>query len=139
MILITPRATEKTYTAQTQNTYVFSVPASMTKQSVAQEVSAQFKVTVLSVRTLNRKGKATKFRRGRHAYPGTTFRADKKYAYVTLKAGDKIKVFDEEPTADKSAEVTKTTKVKATDEQQSAETKKAGLFTRRRTGNRGDK
>ena len=44
-----------------------------------------------------RKGKATKFSRGKHAYPGTTYRQDKKIAFVTLKDGDKIKVFDEEP------------------------------------------
>ena len=138
MHLVTPRATEKAYAAQTQNTYIFDVPTSMSKQAIAKEVAEQFKVTVLDVRTTNRKGKATKFRRGKHAYPGTTYRQDKKYAYVTLKDGDKIKVFDEEPVADK-AEAAKTTKIKAADEKQSAETKKAGLFTKRRTGNRGDK
>lgn len=139
MTLVTPRATEKAYTAQAQNTYIFDVPTSMSKQAIAKEVAEQFKVAVTDVRTTLRKGKATKFRRGKHAYPGTTYRQDKKYAYVTLKDGDKIKVFDEEPVTDKSADTEKTTKIKATDEKQSAETKKAGLFTKRRTGNRGDK
>ena len=32
----------------------------------------------------------------KHAYPGTTYRRDKKIAYVTLKEGDKIRVFEEE-------------------------------------------
>ena len=67
------------------------------KQAVAKQVSEQYNVTVTSVRVVLRKGKATKFSRGRHAYPGTTYRQDKKIAYVTLKEGDKIKVFDEEP------------------------------------------
>ncbi|MDL2235604.1 50S ribosomal protein L23 [Christensenellaceae bacterium OttesenSCG-928-L17] len=138
MILITPRATEKAYAAQTEHTYIFNVPASMSKQSVAKEVAAQFKVTVLSVRISNRKGKATRFRRGKHAYPGTTYRQDKKYAYVTLKEGDKIKVFDEEPVTEEKAKEQKTA-IKATDEKQSVETKKAGLFAKRRTGTRGDK
>jgi large subunit ribosomal protein L23 len=139
MFTIIPRATEKTYSAQTQNTYVFQVPKSATKQSVAAEVEQQYKVTVEDVRILNRKGKPTKFSRGRHAYPGSTFRQDKKYAYVTLKSGDKIKVFDEEPVETEKAQEAKTTAVKAANETQNAEVKKAGLFTRRRTGNRGDK
>ena len=137
-MLIIPIATEKTYTLQSQRTYVFRVPRSASKQSVATEVAAQYKVTVINVRTTNRKGKATRFSRGRHAYPGTTFRADKKFAYVTLKEGDKIKVFDEEPVEETKAADAKTT-IKATDDKQNEKTKKAGLFARRRTGNRGDK
>ena len=90
-----PRATEKAYTEQTKNTYIFLVPRSASKQQIAVEVSNIFKVTVIDVRTLNRNGKATRFSRGRHAYPGITYRQDKKYAYVTLKAGDKIPVFEE--------------------------------------------
>ena len=95
LMLVTPRATEKTYRAQTQNTYVFNVPANASKQAVARAVAEQFGVTVTSVRILIRKGKATRFSRGKHAYPGTTYRQDKKLAYVTLKDGDKIRVFDE--------------------------------------------
>jgi len=140
MILITPRTTEKAYTLQTKRTYIFNVDRSATKQAVAQAIEQEYKVTVLSVRIANRKGKPTKFRRGKHAYPGTTFRQDKKYAYVTLKDGDKIKVFDEEETKDeKTAKAEAKTTIKATDEQQVTETKKAGLFAKRRTGRRGDK
>lgn len=95
-MLVTPRATEKTYRAQTQNTYVFNVSANASKQAVARAVAEQFGVTVTSVRILIRKGKATRFSRGKHAYPGTTYRQDKKLAYVTLKDGDKIRVFDEQ-------------------------------------------
>ena len=44
---------------------------------------------------LIRKGKKTKFSKGKHAYPGTTYRQDKKFAYVKLAEGDSIKVFEE--------------------------------------------
>ena len=58
-------------------------------------VEKEFNVTVTDVRTLVRKGKKTKFSKGKHAYPGITHRQDKKFAYVKLKKGDSIKVFDE--------------------------------------------
>ena len=87
-----PRATEKTYGEQAKRTYVFQVPADTSKQAAAKMVEEQFKVTVTSVRVLTRKGKKTRFSRGKHAYPGTTYRQDKKFAYVTVKDGDKIKV-----------------------------------------------
>jgi ribosomal protein L23 len=96
-MLVRPIQTEKAYREETKRSYVFIVPADASKQAVAKQVSEQYKVTVTSVRISLRKGKATKFSRGRHAYPGTTYRQDKKVAYVTLKEGDKIKVFDEEP------------------------------------------
>ena len=95
-MLVRPIATEKAYHEQTKRTYMFVVPADASKQAVARQVADQYNVTVLGVRIVIRKGKATRFSRGKHAYPGTTYRQDKKIAYVTLKEGDKIKVFDEE-------------------------------------------
>ena len=65
------------------------------KQEIAKAVSNQFNVTVEDVRVVIRKGKKTRFSRGKHAYPGTTYRRDHKFAYVTLKEGDKIAVFKE--------------------------------------------
>ncbi len=97
---IFPRATEKTYREQAKRTYVFLVPEGTSKQSVVKLVAEQYKVTVTDVRILTRKGKATKYSKGKHAYPGTTFRRDKRLAYVTLKEGDSIKVF-EDPEEDK--------------------------------------
>lgn len=93
---IYPRATEKSYLEQTKRTYVFVVPEDASKQAAKKAVEEQFDVTVTSIRVLTRKGKKTRFSKGKHAYPGTTYRRDKKLAYVTLKEGDKIKVFDEE-------------------------------------------
>lgn len=94
--ILVPRATEKSYAEQAKRTYMFFVPLTSSKQAVAALVEEQFKVTVTDVRVLTRKGKATRYSKGKHAYPGTTYRRDHKVAYVTLKEGDKIKVFEEE-------------------------------------------
>ena len=93
--LIEPRATEKAYLEQTNRIYVFPVKKSMSKQQIAEMVEKEFDVTVTDVRTLIRNGKKTKYSKGKHAYPGITHRQDKKYAYVRLKKGDSIKVFEE--------------------------------------------
>ena len=93
--ILEPRATEKTYLEQTKRTYVFPVDKGASKQEIAKLVEEEFSVTVTDVRTLIRNGKKTKFSKGKHAYPGITFRRDKKFAYVTLKDGDSIKVFEE--------------------------------------------
>lgn len=98
--LLEPRATEKSYLEQTNRIYVFPVKRTMGKQEIAKMVEKEFNVTVTDVRTLIRNGKKTKYSKGKHAYPGITHRQDKKFAYVRLKKGDSIKVFDE-PEEDK--------------------------------------
>ena len=110
--IIEPRATEKSYLEQTNRTYVFPVKRSMGKQEIAKMVEKEFNVTVTDVRTLVRKGKKTKFSKGKHAYPGITYRQDKKYAYVKLKKGDSIKVFEDadEPSAKDAAKTKKADK-----------------------------
>lgn len=110
--ILEPRATEKSYLEQTSRTYVFPVKRAMSKQEIAKLVEKEFNVTVTDVRTLLRKGKKTKFSKGKHAYPGTTYRQDKKYAYVKLKKGDSIKVFEDadEPSAKDAAKTKKADK-----------------------------
>ena len=110
--LLEPRATEKSYLEQTNRIYVFPVKKSMGKQEIARMVEKEFNVTVTNVRTLIRNGKKTKFSKGKHAYPGITHRQDKKFAYVTLKEGDSIKVFDtpEEDTKTSAKEAKKAEK-----------------------------
>ncbi len=93
--LLEPRATEKSYLEQTNRIYVFPVKMSMSKQEIARMVEKEFNVTVTNVRTLIRDGKKTRYSKGKHAYPGITHRKDRKFAYVRLKKGDSIKVFDE--------------------------------------------
>ena len=93
--MLEPRATEKSYLEQTNRTYVFPVKGNMSKQAIAKLVEDEFNVKVEGVRTLIRKGKKTKYSKGKHAYPGITHRRDRKFAYVKLEKGHSIKVFDE--------------------------------------------
>ena len=93
--LLEPRATEKSYLEQTNRIYVFPVKRTASKQEIAKMVEKEFNVTVTDVRVMIRNGKKTKFSKGKHAYPGITHRQDKKFAYVKLKKGDLIKVFEE--------------------------------------------
>lgn len=126
--LLQPRATEKTYREQTKRTYAFFVKLSDSKQEIKKRVEKDYNVTVTDVRVLTRKGKKTKFSKGKHAYPGVTFRRDRKLAYVTLKEGNSIRVFEEEPKAeetkaDKKADKKAGAKVSKAS---AKETKKAG-------------
>ena len=99
------RATEKAYFEQSKRTYIFICPLDASKQEIKRMIEKEYIVTIEDVRVLTRKGKKTRFSRGKHAYPGTTYRRDHKLAYVTLKEGDKIAVFqEEEKTSDKKAE-----------------------------------
>lgn len=120
--LLEPRATEKSYLEQTNRIYVFPVKRSMSKQEIAKMVEKEFNVTVTDVRTLLRKGKKTKFSKGKHAYPGITRRQDKKYAYVRLKKGDSIKVFDD-PEEDKKTSAKDAAKTKKADKNAGKENK----------------
>lgn len=103
--LLQPRATEKTYLEQAKRTYAFFVTEEASKQAVKARVEKDYNVKVTDVRILTRKGKKCRFSRGKHAYPGTAFRRDRKLAYVTLAEGNSIKVF--ETPEDKKAEAKK--------------------------------
>ncbi len=92
--LLQPRATEKTYREQTKRTYAFFVADEASKQAIKTRVEKDYNVKVEDVRVLTRKGHKCRFSRGKHAYPGTAFRKDKKLAYVTLAEGNSIKVFE---------------------------------------------
>lgn len=121
--ILEPRATEKTYGEQTKRIYVFSMPLNASKQAIKKQVEEEFHVTVTDVNVLTRKGKATRFSRGKHAYPGTTYRRDHKYAYVKLKEGDSIKVFEEQEDNNNTS---------AKDTAKADDTKKKGLFSRKK-------
>lgn len=108
--MLEPRATEKTYAESFKRTYVFPIKKNVTKQEIAKQVEKEFNVTVISVRTLIRNGKKTKYSKGKHQYPGITHRQDKKFAYVTLKEGDSIKVFEEQNDNNTSAKDAKKAK-----------------------------
>lgn len=95
-LLLVPRMSEKTYATSLNDTYVFNVPLSSNKQQIASAVEAQYGVSVTGVRVAIVKGKPVRASRGKRAYPGTAYRSNVKKAYVTLKEGDSIKLFDEE-------------------------------------------
>ena len=70
------------------------MPLSVNKRQISEAIEAQYDVTVVGIKTLVQSGKAVRFSRGKRAQPGNTARKDSKKAYVTLKDGDSIQVFD---------------------------------------------
>jgi large subunit ribosomal protein L23 len=103
--LLKPRLSEKTFGLANANAvYVFDVPASANKHTVAAAVAAQFEVTVIGVNITNVKGKSKRtVRKGGRAVSGQ--QSDRKKAYVALKKGDKLPFFDvEDDKKDKKAD-----------------------------------
>jgi large subunit ribosomal protein L23 len=88
-LVLVPRVSEKTIDQAAKSVYSFDVPRAVNKLSVARAVTEQFKVEVVAVNIIIRKGKTKVFRRvsGR--------RADTKIAVVKLKSGQTIKLFEE--------------------------------------------
>jgi large subunit ribosomal protein L23 len=111
-LILKPRLSEKAYAQSTSaRVYTFVVPKSANKQTVATAVSAQFGVTVTAVNIAVSKGKTVRsYRKRSRAVAGQ--RADLKKAYVTLKDGDSIAIFEtpEEPKAEKKTRAKKETK-----------------------------
>lgn len=105
-IVLKPRMSEKAYgQSLSNNVYVFVVPGTANKQTIALAVASQFDVTVTGVRTIIQSGKSLVSRQKR-TRGITVHRADIKKAYVTLKEGDSIAIFDtpdEKPAAKKTA------------------------------------
>ena len=123
--LLQPRATEKTYLEQAKRTYAFFVTEETSKQAIKTRVEKDYNVKVTDVRVLTRKGHSCRFSRGKHAYPGTAFRKDRKLAYVTLAEGNSIKVFEqpEENNATDAKEAKATKKVAKADKNAGKENK----------------
>lgn len=97
---ITPIVSEKAYAQSLNNVYVFRAPLAMNRDEIKSAVEEQYEVNVVGVKTLVQDGKSVRFSRGKRRYPGTTTRKDFKKAYVTLKDGDSIKVFDTQEQAE---------------------------------------
>lgn len=111
-LTLKPRISEKAYgQSQTLNVYVFTVPTTANKLSVKQAVTEQFGVTVETVNIAVAKGKQVRTIRlgNRRTRAGNGRRALSKKAYVTLKAGDSIAVFDEPEAEAKPTKKTKKT------------------------------
>jgi len=73
-----PVITEKSAAAVAQNKYTFEVDRRASKGEIERAVERLFKVTVLDVQSVNVKGK----------------KSDRKKAFVTVKEGDKIELFE---------------------------------------------
>ena len=101
MLNLKPRMSEKAYQQSlTNQTYVFVVPNSSNKIQIKAAVQAQFNVTVTEVNVVVQNGKkARSIRMGnRRPRPIIGERSNFKKAYVRLKDGDSIKIFEEEET-----------------------------------------
>ncbi len=84
--IVAPVITEKSTMASDHNQIVFRVADGATKPEIKAAVEALFNVKVTAVNTLNRKGKAKRFR----GIPGR--QKDFKKAIVTLAEGHSIDV-----------------------------------------------
>ena len=87
-IIIRPVVSEKSYAGLELNTYTFLVDKRSSKTEIKEAIQQIWGVSVISVRTLNRKGKVKRrrFTMGK--------RADEKRAVVTLADGDRIEIFE---------------------------------------------
>jgi large subunit ribosomal protein L23 len=88
-IIFEPIVSEKSYDLiEDENTYTFVVDRRSNKTEIKQAVASIFDVKVLSVNTINRKGKLkrTGYKLGK--------RKDTKRALVKLADGDKIDIFE---------------------------------------------
>lgn len=92
-----PLLNEKTYgLSKSKNVFVFKVPMSTNKPTVARAVQAQFNVEVIAVNTAVVKGKAkrTMSLTGRRSLNSEGHRPDFKKVYVTLKNGQSLPFFE---------------------------------------------
>lgn len=87
-VIIEPIVSEKSYDLiEDANTYTFRVDPRSSKTEIKQAVEAIFGVRVVSVNTMNRKGKRKRSGWVMGRRPNT------KRALVTLAAGDEIDIF----------------------------------------------
>lgn len=92
-LLLKPRLSEKAYALSEQaNTFVFDVPRSANRHSVAQAVAAQYSVEITSVKMARTAPKPLRSykKRSRNI---TSQRRGVSKAYVTLKEGHKLPIF----------------------------------------------
>lgn len=94
LVVLKPRMSEKAYgLSESNNTYVFEIPAGCNSNTVADAVISQFKVGVKSVRIANIAGKSKRSTRSSSRNNKSGRRSDLRKAYVTLKDGDKLPIF----------------------------------------------
>jgi large subunit ribosomal protein L23 len=87
-VIVRPIVSEKSYAGLDLNTYTFLVDKRANKTEIKEAIQKIWDVRVISVRTLNRKGKVKRRRYTKGKRP------DEKRAIVTLAAGDAIEIFE---------------------------------------------
>ena len=87
-VVLAPVVSEKSYALLDEGRYTFLVDPRANKTQIKQAVQDIFGVRVVSVNTLNRRGKRKRF----GAHYGR--RKNTKRAVVTLAAGDQIDIFE---------------------------------------------
>ncbi len=87
-VIIRPVVSEKSYAGLEAGAYTFLVDARANKTEIKEAVQAIWEVRVVSVNTLNRRGKLKRrgYTKGK--------RPDEKRAIVTLAEGDAIEIFE---------------------------------------------
>jgi large subunit ribosomal protein L23 len=87
-VLVKPMVSEKSMMLMEENKYAFIVNRDANKIEIKHAVEKLFNVSVTEVTTRNQRGKLKRMGR----FQGN--RPDTKRAIVTLKAGDKIQIFE---------------------------------------------
>jgi large subunit ribosomal protein L23 len=88
-VIIRPMVSEKSYAGLEQNRYTFLVHPDSNKTEIKEAVQKIWQVRVVSVNTMNRKGKVKRYRYTKGTRP------DQKLAVVTLAEGDAIEIFEQ--------------------------------------------
>lgn len=89
-VILAPVVSEKSYSLLDLNAYTFVVHPDANKTEIRQAIESIWDVKVLSVNTVNRKGKTKRFRQTLGK------RSDTKRAVVKLREGDKIEIFEQQ-------------------------------------------
>jgi large subunit ribosomal protein L23 len=89
-VILAPVVSEKSYSLLDQNAYTFVVHKDANKTEIRQAVETIWDVKVVSVNTINRRGKEKRFRFTKGRRPGS------KRAIVKLAEGNKIEIFEQQ-------------------------------------------
>jgi large subunit ribosomal protein L23 len=91
-VIIRPVVSEKSYAGIDANRYTFLVHPDANKTEIKEAIQKIWNVQVVSVNTINRKGKTRRRNTRGGVVKGT--RAARKRAVVTLAEGDSIEIFE---------------------------------------------
>ena len=88
-VIIRPMVSEKSYAGLEGNRYTFLVRPGSNKTEIKEAIQQIWNVRVVSVNTMNRKGKTKRFRYTKGTRP------NQKLAVITLAEGESIEIFEQ--------------------------------------------